>query len=726
MEHELHSAVEKGTLDATVSGGSTIIQDVEAIAQEKETPEPEAEEKEGVGLLKTGNGEKDVSANLLDVLLEEKKQPISKPKKRSRKFYIWLSVLLLLSIIGSLLTVTGYQTYKAYTAEYHQYLAIAQVSVQHLQNAEKLLVALPHNPLDTQGVVQAQKEFGGAITSFEQLDKGLKSLPSMALNVPVYGVKLRAALEIIPLAIELSRVGIVGCNMLNLVISRFHDPLGSNGQGLTSADITTIKADFQQIETMFHQIVGQVNHLNPNDAQLDPRISKLLAAFHKYLPTATSAFADADKLLTVLPALLGVGTPANYLVEVLDSTELRPGGGFIGNYGIITLANGREADAHITDIDLLDRPFEAAGHVIPFPSAYNWFDLAPTWSLRDTNLDAEFPTVARYSEQNYRIEGGKTSFQGVIAITPAMIQSILQITGPITVPEYHETVTADNLISRIHYHQLAVSEGVDTIPAADGHSSQRKRFTALLAEHFMARIHQMGSSALSKFLPLALSSLRSKDLQVYLNSNIAESFLTRYHFDATIQAPPVGDSLFVVDANIAPSKANKYIINTMNDQVTIDAQGNAIHHTTLSYAWTLPGPIYGSSLYRDYVRVYVPPGSVLQKQQGWTPRGTSKAFGRTVLAGFFTLEFGHTAIITLTWKVPKAAISDANGWHYQYLLQRQAGTQWTVHLQVTLLACNNYYRLSGKPVFRNKTLTMPIQTLNGDVNESLDYTCSSS
>ncbi|MGZ3624104.1 MAG: DUF4012 domain-containing protein, partial [Ktedonobacteraceae bacterium] len=189
-----------------------------------------------------------------------------------------------------------------------------------------------------------------------------------------------------------------------------------------------------------------------------------------------------NNLLIALPAMLGMGQPAHYLIEVLDSTELRPGGGFIGNYGILTLSNGSVSDAHITDTSLLDAQYRTSGHVIPYPSAYKWFHLAPdSWSLRDANLDADFPTVARYSEKNYWLEGGREPLQGVIAITPALIQHILEITGPIAVPEYHETITVNNLIDRIHYHQLAASEGSGTVPASDGHSSQRKHFTALLA-----------------------------------------------------------------------------------------------------------------------------------------------------------------------------------------------------------------------------------------------------
>ncbi|GAC1342487.1 MAG: hypothetical protein NVSMB27_01420 [Ktedonobacteraceae bacterium] len=658
-----------------------------------------------------------VSTQLTALLLKSKK-----PNKL-KITYASLIILLLLGMFGSLCTFIGYNTYQGYSAQYHQYLSYAQTGIQHLQTAESLLAALPHNPFDTNSVVKAQKEFIAASNELVLLDNALKSVPNIITYLPVYGVKLRAALEVLPLAIEATQAGKIGCDMLNLLISRFHDPTNVNSQGLTLTDMTTIQKDFQQVEAIFYRLIDQVKHLSPSDAQLDPRVGKLMTSFHTYLPTILASLADVDKLLAILPGILGIGKPSNYLIEVLDSTELRPDGGFIGNYGVLTLTNGRETDAHITDVDLLDRPFEAAGHVIPFPSTYQWFDISPgSWSLRDTNLDADFPTVARYSQQNYKREGGTATFQGVMAITPVLIQHMLDITGPINVTEYHEIITAQNLIARIHYHQLAASEGVDTIVASDGKSSQRKHFTALLAEHFLARIHQLGSSALPKLVQLMISSLHTKDLQVYMNNSVAESYLQRYHIDASIQAPP-GDSLFVVDANIAANKANPYIVDTLNDSVTIDSQGNAIHQTTLTYTWRIPGPIYGNSPYRDYVRIYVPPGSILREESGFESRGTSNAFGRTVWAGFFTLNFGQTRTITLQWSVPHAAIKGAHGVHYQYLLQRQAGTVWTIHLHLALPACAMISNPSGALVYSHKTLSIPVTSLSQDTNLGVDYTC---
>ena len=646
-------------------------------------------------------------------------------KKRTKKLSIFLLILVLVGAVSTGLSVLGYETY---TTDYHRDVSLAQLGMHHLQKAEALLKALPTHPFDAQAVSQAQHEFASASLAFVQVNDTLRSLPAIATSLPGYGSRLQAAFDLLPIAIELSQAGFHGCGMLNLLIARFHNPLNSNSQGLTMADFSVLKNDFSQIKTALNLVVDQFKQISPADGQVIPGLNAYIAIFRKEIPLLQTWLAIVGKLLPVVPTLFGIGTPTNYLIEILDSTELRPGGGFLGSYGIATLSGGRLTAAHITDTYLLDNAYKAAGHTIPLPSAYRWFDLAPSWSLRDSNLEADFPTDARYAEELYQREGGKVPVQGVIAMTPALIEHALDITGPIAVPEYHEIVTSSNLLDRIHYYLLGPGYQGGSIPSPDGLSSVNQHFVALLAVHFLARVRQLPPSALSKFLQLMISSVYTKDLQIYLNASTAENLLQTYHVAASIQAPS-GDSLFVVDANIAGDKASNLLTTTLDDQVTIDTQGNAIHHTTISYAWVTQGQIYGSALYRDYVRVYVPPDSILQTQSGWQPRGISKAFGREVWAGFFTLSYSQTKTITLTWTEHAAARKDRTGWHYQYLIQRQAGSQWTVNLHVTLPECAVINKMWGgflSPNAHNThnahkaTLTQPLQE---DMSLGLDYVC---
>jgi Protein of unknown function (DUF4012) len=645
-----------------------------------------------------------------------------RPKKRN----ILIACLLFLFLIGSTSAVAGYQAYHTY----HTDLLLAQTEMQHLRTAITLLESLQAQPFAPQTVERAQQEFAGALSDAQAIEADLASYAGIAGLVPVYGPRLEAAIHLSALAVDVSKTGIAGCKLLEMVLTRLGSPLNASVStpGLSSADFITLSNQYRMMKTSLNATINEALLVQPGDVSFDAHLAKLLQEFQASIPTIRTALSEADGLLTALPTLLGIGTPSHYLLEILDSTELRPGGGFIGNYGIATLTGGRLTSAHITDVILLDVPFNLAGHTIPYPPAYSWFAhylALHSWSLRDSNLDADFPTDARNGEVNFEREGGNVPLQGVIAITPFFIEHVLNVTGPISVPEYHETVTAQNLVSLIHFHQLggaAAGEGRSLIPSPDGHSSQRKRFTELLGEHLLTRVQRLPSGSMAKFLQLTVGSLRTKDIQLYFNASNAENALHLLHLDGTIQSP-LGDHLFLVDANIAPNKANNSIVNSVHDQVTIDEHGNAVHRTTITYAWTLAGQNYGSNLYRDYVRLYVPPGSTLSQQDGWQPPDTSTAFGSQVWAGYFTLVYGQTRTITLVWTSYGVAKQDANGWHYHYLLQRQAGAQRTLDLQVMLPSCAVVANKSGGLVSRGKQEETLTQSLTQDLNVGVDYAC---
>ena len=157
--------------------------------------------------------------------------------------------------------------------------------------------------------------------------------------------------------------------------------------------------------------------------------------------------------------------------------------------------------------------------------------------------------------------------------------------------------------------------------------------------------------------------------------------------------------------------------------MVINERGDVLHQTMLTYTWTAKGNVYGPDHYRDYVRVYAPSSSVLLKQGGWEPQGTSSAFGSAVWAGWFELPYGQTRSITLTWMVPHAAKNDANGWHYHALIQRQAGAMRMLHLQITLPPCAVLSSTGGVQLSRSKQGETLVQPLNEDLNVAVDYTC---
>lgn len=643
----------------------------------------------------------------------------TKPRKR------FLVLCLFLIMFSIALSAIGY---RILDNRYREDIAIAHAGAGELGAGISLLRALPHDPFNTKAVSEARQDFGDALAAFSRLNGDVNLIPDVFTSLPAAGSLLGSAKRLAPLALGVAQAGFAACTIISTLTTGLHNSM-QKATGLTTADLVVLDQNFQQIKMALTSAAGLVNQLQPADLQLDPSLGKLVGEFHTYLPLIQQGVEEATTLFPALPQLLGIGQPAYYLIEILDSTELRPGGGFIGNYGIATLGGGLVTSAKVIDTYLLDQS-SASKRRVSFPPAYGWFPFSLTWGwgLRDSNLDADFPTSARNGEMLYKLEGGTLPLAGVIAITPQLMEQILTLTGPIAIPEYHETVTAQNLIDRIHYHQLIEEKasGVNPVPSADGYSSVRKHFTALLGQYVLARLHSLSTSLLPGLLGILINSLHSKDLQIYFNAQGAEKLLQDYHVDDSVQSS--GDGLFVVDANITPSKADQYLVTTVNDQVAIDQSGAAEHRTVINFSWTRPGltgsDFYGSTIYRGFIRVYAPAGSILQTQSGWSPYSTGIAFGSRFWGGYVSLDYPLGGAITLTWSVAGVAQKDGHSWQYLYLMQRQAGAQQKMYLQIALPPCAAIAQTSAGIVTNGKRQAFLAQTLSQNTAVSINYTCS--
>ena len=506
-------------------------------------------------------------------------------------------------IAASLLLATLGSVGLAY-AEYHHVKSQATVALADLKAAETNLKLLETNPFDLTAIAQAQADLQQSNVAFVQLNDSIQHIPGVLGITPIVGSDVDAVLQIGPIAVEATQAGVLGCQILGILAPKLQKPLATNIPGLNSADIAAVDADFNTLYGLASTILQQVEQLPSSAASLDPRLGSLLSAVSTNLPEFQQGLQDAKSFMAVLPQLLGVGQPANYLLEVMDSTELRPGGGFIGNVGTLTLSGGRlQGKPQIKDVDIIDNndnPYRG----IPIPPQFSWFTSGgSSLLLQDSNMDADFPSDAQRAIHLYSVAGGKNfydtptgqpitanSFQGVIAITPWLIENMLQITGPISVPTSNGTtvkVNSSNLISEIHFFQLTPGQGgpsdlIDPNPICNG-QSYRKCFTGALFATMLAELGKVSTTNFGALGKLIINSLHTKDIQIYLTQSGAEALLLHHDLASAVSAPKSGDGMMVVDANINGIKANNSLDYNWTDNITLDSSGDATHHLTLTY-----------------------------------------------------------------------------------------------------------------------------------------------
>ncbi len=545
---------------------------------------------------------------------------------------------------------------------------------------------------------QAYSNFAASRANFVQLAAELDDHPTLfqlaGLN-PSYAKQINEAKAISQAGIDIGTLGEeVTTTALEVVQGLPQNPLSSGDTPLISADkLPLIQMTLNDAAHLLGNIQAELAQIDLKDLPVSACQRSSFTKAITFLPEAQKVLGEVNTLFPIGAWALGIDKPRNFLVQTLDRAELRPGGGFAGQYGVVTINGGRIGSLSLQDIAWLDYcgvgTCSALGNHAP--SKWSWWPFR-NFGLRDSNDSGDFPTDAQEAMNLFAQEGGG-QVDGVIDLTPIPVEHILAITGPIYVPGYNETITSTNLEDRIHYYQQnPVGIAKERLISADNTSiTARKRFTSLVGSLLQQKVRQLPLSQLVLVAKQVLADLKSKDLEVYLANPAAEALLTKYGMDASIDRSNTTDTWMVVQANISINKATQYVQTTEHDNVQLDAAGGATHHLTITLQYNKQGDVYGPDLYTDYVRVYAPLGSQLISGHGfttnWPSNTTSDEANLAMWGGLVKVEPFQTKVITLSWYVPNVAApgkaAAAGQSPYTLLVQRQSGTFNNLEVNIT-------------------------------------------
>jgi hypothetical protein len=330
------------------------------------------------------------------------------------------------------------------------------------------------------------------------------------------------------------------------------------------------------------------------------------------LPAITRNFSRLSEDYPLIMKMLGSERQQKYLLLFENSSEMRATGGFIGSYGIMDIQNGQMKDLTIDGIFNPDGQLQEK-IVPPMPIQ----KISANWSMHDSNWFADFPTSAQKAALFYEKTGGAT-VDGVIAITPEVIQSLLEITGPIDMPEYGLTLTKDNFLSE-------TQNQVENL--YDKKENKPKKILSDLAPIMMDRLFKDSSLDKEAKIQRTLSviekiesSLQEKDILIYHRDNDIETMIQKRGWGGEIIQNQQGDYLDVINSNINGYKTDAVIDESINLETEIQDDGSVIDTLTITRKHNGGNEQYDwyNRVNADYMRVYVPKGSVLLSASGNT------------------------------------------------------------------------------------------------------------
>ncbi len=324
--------------------------------------------------------------------------------------------------------------------------------------------------------------------------------------------------------------------------------------------------------------------------------------FRKKIEGYNSLVSLISNVQDTLPNILDAEKKKKYLILFQNNMELRPGGGFIGSYGILDLNKGKVENFSIHDVYEADGQLK--GHIEP-PYPIRRYLPSAHWYLRDSNFNLDFVSAASSAAFFLFQETGQ-SVDGVIGIDVSFVKSLVSVLEPIYVPEYKETVTSDNFYSLTQAHSEK-----DFFPS----STQKKDFLTFLYKainnkissekklHYLTILNSIEDSILKKHILFAFANPQVQ--RTFTTSGLSSSL-----WDGRKQAnPSTNDFIGISEANLGVNKANYFVGRSVSYRVQMRDDGTILSKLSLSLKndsnkW--PGGDY-----KNYIRFILPKGAIL-------------------------------------------------------------------------------------------------------------------
>ncbi|MCA9375540.1 MAG: DUF4012 domain-containing protein [Candidatus Doudnabacteria bacterium] len=592
---------------------------------------------------------------------QQRKRRKRTEKKRSPKRALLIGAVILIVLGGGALVMAP---------------AAADAYYSSLSARDQLLSAQDALKQQDLGIARSQIEL--AHMNFERAEDASKKLLPLRL-IPYAGRQVKATRNLILAGVEITG----GLEEALVTLERVVVPLGENEA--TSFEDVTVEQKREVLKNLSESAesldeasarFARAEELldNTPDTALVGPLSDAVLQVQDQLPALAELMETVALASRIVPQLAGYPEQQEYLLLFQNNTELRPSGGFIGSYGVLTAKDGDIADLVTADSYALDDPFEGS---IPAPWQFKKLtnpDLK-SWYFRDSNWSPDFPTAAENALWFYKEEGGEGDFAGVVSFTPTFLENLLGVIGPVTLPGRSETFTEENVTSLIQFETNVSFRLLET----------RKDVIGDLANVILDRVLTLPRSQWLEFGEAVQTGFAEKHVMLYMRDTDAQAVVEGQGWGAAIDREDHVDYVQYVDANMASLKTDPFV--SRSAEYIVDFAPERPRATyTIHYTNEAPGFSFKTTRYRSWARLFVPEGSDLVSIEGQdtapdfyedpsVPYEVIKEDGlnKVSFGTFIVTEIGETRDVTFTYDLPKEIGDAARRGEYNLVMQKQPG-----------------------------------------------------
>ena len=429
----------------------------------------------------------------------------------------------------------------------------------------------------------------------------------------------------------------------------------------SSFDLEAARANFQEAYLKSTQALKLAQQAKAGNIFLDS-----LERIENQFKDLSNLSSSASQFVNFLPNFASPTGKKTYLVLIQDNTQLRPGGGFISNFGEIIFENGKLAEIKMEDIYTIDRELQEL--IQPPPQLTEKLALQQLF-LRDSNWSLDFAANSATARDFYKKETGK-SVDGVVVLDLTLIRNLLALTGPINVAG--QTVSGENLLAltskqtdNAFLSQLttqifkSIQESISAGPQSNGNLSWLELFNTLR------------QSLSSKHM---LASFDDKDLSTLIKTKAWSNALPPASFDPADDTKGARDFLALSEANLGANKANQFIERNISYEMAVGRNGSLNGKLKITYTNSSQ-----ADTYTNFLRVYTPFASSLSgylngESEDLDEVEITQASNLQVFSTFVEVAPTKSKTVEFTYRIPKT-IKLEKAPSYNFYVSKQPGTE---------------------------------------------------
>ncbi len=583
------------------------------------------------------------------------------------------AVLIVCTVIIVLAAWTGFTLVTARTSLIQGLGEIRQA------RADLRLVVLRRSP--QHALVFAARDTSNAHRDFQSASAALRPLTPLIAHLGWLpeGDQIAAAPAAASLAVHVSGGLLLLLQGLQPVLEGW-DPAGN-----PSSRLPTALQQIAQQRPVYNHGCRQLSDAQIERQQISVKPGSTLSSGLHSLDSEMPQLLALCHLVTVLPNLVGLQHAHSYVIVYQDENELRATGGFIGSVGRVTVRNGVATER------FLGSGLYHENYTIASPDPMRLYNDEPYWLLRNANWSPDFPTSAALEHFFLALDLHWQS-PDIIDVTIPAAAAVMEVTGPLYLPGYHRWVTASN-VTRLTDYYTHWTENYGPSKAGN-QDTRRKQFIRIVSARILKAIPKLSLAQWVKLGHVLGGAIARGDILMHFHNPQEQALVRQIGADGAV-SPTLSDYLYVVDSNLSYNKLNPWVHLSVRQDVRVRSDGWLDTHLTLRFhngpiprfiverqpgrTQDWKGPCAGAcgtwNDYATFTRIYVPAGSEIVDQGGWTqPWTPGPAYGKMMFCGYLIVGHNQTRIVHIHYIVPPNVFLWSHGSRYRLLVQHQPGS----------------------------------------------------